>query len=277
MTTIQKVIKYLSIAFAVFLIFTIFSAIIGAIYGISTIVGNNNTDIVGNDNTEEMQTIDLNSDNNMAYLDVDILYTNLVIKTGDYFLAKTSNNNIECKQNGNKIVITEKQDNWFFKKQKGDLVITIPSDLEFEKVKISNGAGKLSIEKLITDELDLNLGAGETIIDNIISSSTKIDTGVGRTIIKDGKIKDLDLDIGIGESEITAKLVGKNKIDTGVGALKLNLLGSNDDYEININKGIGEIKVDGKSVSDNVVIGTGENNVVVKGGLGEIKINFKSE
>ena len=156
----------------------------------------------------------------------------------------------------------------------GDVVIYIPKELVFETVDIDTGAGTVDIETLRTDNLILNLGAGETTIKNIISNKTKIDTGAGKLRIKSGNINDLDFDMGVGETDITAKLTGTNKIDTGIGNLKLQLLGDKQDYKFNISKGIGEVKIEDKSIIEDQTIGDGKNNIIISGGVGQIKVGF---
>jgi len=51
MTTVQKIIKYLAIAFAIFLIVTIISTVLGVLFGLSAILGLKK-DIEENLNTE---------------------------------------------------------------------------------------------------------------------------------------------------------------------------------------------------------------------------------
>lgn len=76
--------------------------------------------------------------------------------------------------------------------------------------------------------------------------------------------------MGIGETIITSLISGNSNLDTGIGSLELNLIG--DDYKLKINKGIGEITIDNKKVEDNEIIGNGDNNISISGGIGEIKI-----
>ena len=242
MTTAQKIIKYLAIAFAMFLVFTIISSILGGIYGLAGVLGlkkNTNTENVeiGTKQSEQIQEL-------TTYLDIDINYSNLTIKTGEDFVVQSSNNDIEYAQEGNKFKVKEKGYIKFSETAIGDVVIYIPKELVFETVDIDTGAGTVDIETLRTDNLILNLGAGETTIKNIISNKTKIDTGAGKLRIKSGNINDLDFDMGVGETDITAKLTGTNKIDTGIGNLKLQLLGDKQDYKFNISKGIGEVKIE---------------------------------
>ena len=150
-------------------------------------------------------------------------------------------------------------------------------NLEFEEVKISNGAGKVNIEQIVTKDLKLNLGAGETIIEKIITEKAKVDTGTGAFTIKSGKISNLDFDIGIGESNITAQITGNNKIDTGIGAVNLNIIGRKDDYKISIDKGIGEVKIENEKISDSATIGNGQNNIKINSGIGAVNVAFNEE
>lgn len=189
---------------------------------------------------------------------------------------QTNNNNIEVNQKNNKLKIIEEQDNLLWKNSnKEELIVYIPENIEFEKVNIETGAGIVNIEEIKAEKLKLNLGAGETIIKNIISDNVDIDGGGGKFTIENGTINNLDFDLGIGETTINAKITGNNKIDTGIGRLKLNIDGNIDDYKLKVEKGIGDIKLNGKQVSNNTIIGNGENVIDIDGGIGEILINFK--
>lgn len=273
MNIAQKIIKYLALAFAIFLIITIISAILTGIYAMANILGLKKQTT---QNIEQINTIQLEEINNYSYLNIDISTTNLIIKVGDKFKVQTNNEGIEVKQTDNKLRIKEKENNWFWKrKNEDDLIIYIPKDTEFEKVTIETGAGIVNIEEIKTKQLKLNLGAGETVIKNIISEDVNIDGGAGKFTIENGTINNLDFDLGIGETTINAKITGNNKIDTGIGCLTLNIEGNIDDYKLKLEKGIGDIKLNGKQVSNNTTIGDGEHVIDIDGGIGEIVINFK--
>lgn len=268
MTTAQKIIKYLAIAFAIFLIVTIISTIVGVVFGVASALN-----LKKDEKQEETKNITL--EENSIYLDIDLKYTNLILKTGENFVAETNNSNVECKQNGNKLVIKETENKWFSKNNNRELTVYIPMDLEFEKVQINTGAGNVNIESIIAEKIKLDLGAGNTRIQNIISKNTNIDAGVGNLVIEEGEINNLNLDSGVGKIKVTAKITGESKISTGVGNLELNLLGEKEDYKFKVNKGIGEVKIGEQNAKDNEVIGNGENFISINGGVGEIKVNIK--
>ena len=107
----------------------------------------------------------------------------------------------------------------------------------------------------------------------IVSKDAFINTGAGKFQVLAGSINNLDFDIGVGEANIKTKLTGVNRFDAGVGALKLNLLGNLDDYRIKVSKEIGNISIDSKNVSEGE-IGNGDVIVDIDGGIGEIKVDF---
>lgn len=272
MTTAQKIIKYLALSFAAFLIFTIVSGIFETLYSFSGVLGLPKEDKVIKN---EMNIINIENNNDTS-LDIDVSFTNLIIKKGEFLKAETNNKNINCKQNNQNLQIKEKKYNWFSKNNKGDLVIYIPEDLIFEKVKINAGAGKIQIENINAKKLYLDLGFGETVIEKLnITDSCKIESGAGKVSILSGNIKKLNLDIGVGNFDVTSSITGNSKIDAGIGNLELNILGSKEDYKINSSKGIGNIKINGENILNNYIYGSGKNAIKVDGGIGNINITFK--
>ncbi len=275
MTTAQKIIKYLATAFAVFLIVSIISGVLSVFYALSAVLGLKKTE---NKVNEEKTMINFEVSNEATTLDIEVNFTNLIIEKGDYLRVETNNENIEYKQDNQKLRIKEKAINWFAKNDEGDLIVYIPENLKFEQVKINAGAGKIHIENLNTEKLNLELGAGETEIESLtVTDNCKINSGAGKVSIASGKINDLKLDMGIGKFEISAEITGNSKVDAGIGNLNLDIKGNRKDYTIKANKGIGNIKIDKKEISEDAVYGSGENAIKIEGGIGNIDVNFSEE
>lgn len=272
MTTAQKIIKYIATAFACFLIVSIISGILSALYALSGVLGLQKEDKKIKD---EMSMINFEN-SEVETLDIDVAFTNLIIKKGDLLVAETNNEDINCKQDNQNLQIKEKQHNWFSKNHKGNLVVYIPENLEFEKVKINAGAGKIQIENINTKKLYLELGAGETIIEKLnVTDNCKIESGAGKVSVLSGNINELNLDIGVGKFELASAITGKSEINAGIGNLELNIKNNKENYTIKADKGIGTIKIDGKEVADDVTYGDGENTIKIDGGIGSIKIDFE--
>ena len=46
-------------------------------------------------------------------------------------------------------------------------------------------------------------------------------------------------------------------------------------YAVEVNKGLGSTKINGKSIGGNTIFGIGENAISVNGGIGTVNVNFK--
>ena len=276
MTTAQKVIKYLATAFAVFLIITIISAILGGGYALLSALGliHTNKDIV----TENLKVISKEV-KEVTTLKIDLAYTNLDIKTGDDFKVETNNSNITFEENNGSVKIKEENRNWLKNDNiSSNLIICIPEDMiAIDETKIQTGAGKINIEKLNTQSLYLELGAGDVYIENVIATGeTKIDGGVGKTELKYCEINNLKANLGMGEFTFSGKLTGKSEIDSGVGAINIDLIDNKNNYKIDVSKGLGNVTLDGQKLETDRVYGIGENYLDIDGGIGEIKIDFEN-
>lgn len=274
MTSAQKIIKYLALCLATFLIFLIISSLLCVFYSVSKVLD------VQKDNEitmDKMSTVNFKTDD-ISSLDINLLFTNLIIKQGNNLYVETNNEKVHFDEEKNSLKIKEDSRSLLNKNNKGDLILYLPENSQFKTVKIQAKAGKIQIENLVTDSLSLELGAGETSIQRLnVSENCKIESGAGKVSLLDGRITNLDLDLGVGKFELTSSLLGSNKINAGIGSLELNLLGNKKDYLIKADKGIGTIHVDEAVVSDDSTIGTGGNTIKIDGGIGSIDVSFRNK
>ena len=276
MTTAQKVIKYIALGFAAFLIVTIISAILSGGYALLRAFGLIHVD--KNIVTEELKVIS-SEVKERSTLKIDLSCTNLDVKIGDNFKVETNNSKITFTNDNGSVKIKEENRNWLNNNKESNLIIYIPRDMiAIDETKIETGAGKINIEKLNTQSLYLELGAGDVYIKNLtVTKEAKIDGGLGRTELKSCEINNLKANLGMGDFVFNGKLTGKNEIDSGVGAIDIDLMDNKGNYKINVSKGLGNVTLDGQKLEMDRVYGTGENYLDVDGGIGEIKIEFKEE
>lgn len=268
MTTMQKVIKYLALCLAFFIIAAMLLFIMKIGYHVFSLFGVSNK----NDNTE-ITTLWKENGEVINNLKIDLRCTDLTIKTGDKLLVETNNSSIKYEQEGDMLNIREKKNNCLSNKKR-KLIVTITESLKFDNVDIDGGAGTVNIDNLDSKKIEFDLGAGDTTIKNINTDEIKMDTGAGSLKIDNGIIHNLDLDLGVGETTIVAQILGNSKLDTGVGELNLNLFGIKDDYKIKVSKGLGEIKIDNVSIKDGEIVGAGTNFIDISGGIGQINISY---
>ncbi len=268
MTTFQKVIKYLAIAFAIFLTVSIIGGILSMI---GLFVGFFSGDAV----TEDIKTYTVSSD--ISSLEVKINAADFTIKQGKSFFVESNLKHLTVEdKNG---VLSIKETKKFSSTYTGAIfTLYIPADTVFEKANITTGAGRLTVDHLSATIMNFELGAGEVTIDTLIATSdVDIDGGAGKITISGGALHNLDLDMGVGQLNLTSALTEKSEFDLGIGESNITVIGNKDDYKLDIEKGIGNITVDGTGVSNIEGQGNGNNSIEVSGGIGAININFKAK
>ena len=92
--------------------------------------------------------------------------------------------------------------------------------------------------------------------------------------INGGTLCNLALDMGVGELTLKSRIEGKSDLNYGIGEANLTLLGGREDYQIELDKGIGEARLEGENMRDDSVYGAGRNLIEIDGGIGEINIRF---
>lgn len=260
MTSSQKVIKSLAIALAIFII-------VGAIYLAFIIISRFSNVVVRSEdikyNTYEIYDV--------TNLNIDLSYTSLNIKESDTFKLEL-NNYSEYNITNNTLYIKD------IKKIKintqGGLYATlyVPYGKVFDNVNIDSGAGIVKIDTLKSNNLDFNIGAGKVNINNLeVLNRTDIDGGAGNFEILNGKLANTKFDMGVGNVSIDAIFTGSNIIDTGVGNVSIRLLDNISNYKFNVEKGIGNISIDGEN-KKNGVYGEGYTWMKIDGGIGNISI-----
>ena len=267
MIKIQKIIKYFAISIAILLTVNIISMIMFGIVTIGKIFDNKKENM---DNLLELKITQ-----NIKNIDIDIKTSNIIIKEGSSFNIETNNEYIKIKENNNKLNINEENHN-IFKNNNSNLIIYIPTNYNLDETTIANGAGKINIENLITNKLELELGAGKVDINQLtVLQKAEIEGGAGEIDITNASIHNLDLDIGVGKVTIKSSLRGNNQINAGIGELNLNLIGTLEDYKIILENGIGTATLNNEKIKPNTDYGNGLNLIDIEGGIGAIKINLE--
>ena len=274
MTDVQRLIKYLAIAFAVVLTVAIIGGILSAVGVLGGIFlgGGEETDATG-----DMKTYAVGS--RISELQIHINAADLSIKEGTAFSVESNLKHLTVEEKNGCLILkdlTTIKLNGSNAYKDAVLTVYVPAGTVFERINLKTGAGRVTAGELLAETVDLELGAGDALIDTLVATkSADIEGGAGRIAISGGALHNLELDMGVGQLNLTSALTGECQLELGIGESNITLIGSREAYELNIEKGIGEIRVDGKVVSDYGSSGNGTAEVKIQGGIGAIYVEFK--
>ena len=265
MNNAQKTIKYVAIAFAIFLIITIISGIITSIL---TVLGVSHVINVVNGNVETMNYT--KEYTNIYSIEMDIAAAEIEIKSGDTLKIDATDIPVDYTfevKDGILSIENKKASN------NAKLVIYVPNNMK--KLDIDIGAGKVYVDSVTVENLDLEVGAVTTDIKElVVMANAKIDAGVGNISINDSDISNLDINSGVGKVRYNGYLRGTNSVECVVGSMSINLSGTEEMYKITAGKAVGELSVNGTSLKGTQTIGEGPNQIKISGGIGSINITY---
>ena len=296
MTQKQKLIKGLAAALALFLIcalalgvFGIFSSLMGiekkddntVTFEYESTENNSQTDVFNAEEEysrvyEYFYSHDAEhkheGSDEIRSLDIKVFLADVVFVVGEEFSVSGNDENISVTTSGSTVYISEKQIFDIFKTDRR-VVITVPSDKIFEKVRIDAGAGEITAECINASSVNFNFGAGDVSVDRLfVAQNALINAGVGEFTVDDAAINNLDMHFGVSNARITGVLFGETDVDCGVGNLELNLKGSEADYRIDAEKGTGQVTLNGRILDDDVTYGSGKAEISFDGGVGNVVI-----
>lgn len=197
---------------------------------------------------------------------------NIDLFAGQVEVRATSGNNItvetkgiseklgfKCRMDGNELKLTSKERLFRINNVGiGKIYVDIPKDLMLEEADIDVGAGTLYIEDISARELNVDVGAGEVSVDNFYAGEADFDCGAGSITASGDVERELGMDCMTGEIIFT--ITGKEEdynydIECGVGEVicgeysfsglaREQTIDNRADKEIHIDCGIGSIEVE---------------------------------
>ena len=145
---------------------------------------------------------------------------------------------------------------------KGTITVTIPENMELNEVELNLKAGKLKADQIRTGKLEVNAGAGEVNILDFQAEQAEFQCGAGSVTASGDAGKKLEADCGVGE-------------------LQLNLKGAREDYNYDLECGIGEIVCGDKSYSgfgkDYTIDNHAAKDMEIDCGIGQITVKFMNQ
>lgn len=290
MTEFQKVIKGLAMAFAIFLAVTIISSIVMAFTGVTRGISGafrQGASAGTHLKTEAENMVNIYKDDQIESIKISNSVGKLIVEQGTQFQVTFENagKNMECYVNGSKtLIVKDKRHgfNWFGNWLSGEedlshtiITVQVPEGFTADRLHIDGGVGSVSIDSIAVKSLELDCGAGNLDGRNITAERVDINAGVGNITLSNVNFEGLDLDSGVGEVKIQGLLKGKNDIDAGVGNIRLDLEGSENDYDFKIDPGIGVVRInDRKQGEVKYTNKTAAHYFDIDGGIGNCSIVF---
>lgn len=163
-----------------------------------------------------------------------------------------------------------------------------------EKMEIEFGVGQLEIYYDDVEEMQVkwvNIPDIKVEVNNgtlcigekdgvNVHFNTNTDRKLEIIIPRDTQFKQVELEVGAGQANVSGLITENFDVEVGVGQINVELSGAEDDYNYNIECGVGKVVVGNTSYAglgtEKTIKNKGANqDIIVECGVGEVKIQFE--
>lgn len=271
------------------IIFCIIGASLGAFGGFCKLIENGGFQITyDGDDTFLPDVSDSFDKDQIKQLNIEMKYGEVYVQAydGDDIKVEVEKptSHYECEQDGDTLSIVDKSSNKNIIRGLGEkhtiISVYLPEDLMFTSANLEVGAGYMEAEDLESDELTVDVGAGEFKGDQIVTKdSSYLSVGTGHLKLDDSSLRNVEIDGGTGAVEYSGSMKGDNQLSCGVGAVQIDLEEKESDYNYRIQCDIGEAKIGGDSYSglgnETSVDNGAENMLDIDCSVGQVVVTFQ--
>lgn len=278
MTGFQKFIKYAAIALGIYLSITIVLVLLGIARGLVGASRNNEIRDLVRDR-EQYQTEDITRTyENIKKLEVNVEETELIIRNGDTFKIEGTNipDRMEIEQDGNKLKVSDEEVSSSFPDENMVVTIYIPEDIKLDTIDLEINYVSADIQKLNATNLKLDIYNNYCEIDEIIADNVEFKNEEGNLDIYDAEIGRLLFDSESGVEDVSLDITENAEINLEYSYTDMNLIGTQEDYQINTKNQSGNIYIDGTTITSNSeTLGSGNAKVNLDNVHADIFISFR--
>ena len=197
-------------------------------------------------------------------LDIELKYDELILEEGDSFCVRVYDDN------GKNVTVKESSDTLKVRSTKKlsktrKVCISYPEDVKLQELEIEMGAGTVYLNRDIeTEKLSVEMGAGEFESKNPVTA------------------READLEIGTGSMTFADLSARKTDGECGLGELDLTLTGTQEDYNYDLECGVGNLDVGSDSYSglgrEKTISNKGaDRKLDLECGMGNISVDFSGK
>lgn len=155
-----------------------------------------------------------------------------------------------------------------------DITVTLPKGMKFNNADLHLGVGDAQIKDITASSLTIDSGVGDTILSGGSADVVKVDSGVGDIFFNNFKSKTFGADTGVGTLQYDGEIDSNISLSTGVGSITMNIRGNAADYSYAVDKGVGEVTLNGSPLST-MTNASASKLFTINSGVGAVNINIR--
>lgn len=152
------------------------------------------------------------------------------------------------------------------------------ADNRLEKVNMELGAGVMQMDGIAADKVLLEVGAGQIEISEITADTLDISVGMGEIIVGEMSVEKLLGEVGMGHLYLEGAIYDKADVECAMGSLEMVVEGTQNDFNYDVECGMGNITIEDKSFSgvaqERDIDNGASKKMLVECAMGDVNISF---
>ena len=157
----------------------------------------------------------------------------------------------------------------------GVIYLTLPNNFTLKKATFELGSAKSKIENLSAEQLSLTTDDGETVASGIYAKAVTANTGKGVTKFENVSFDTFTLDGGKGNVSFSGTLYTSADLKVDSGDLTFLVYASRDYFGINVDRGEGQVLIDGSDYESVPLTENGTHFINVSNEEGKCNLTFQ--
>lgn len=159
------------------------------------------------------------------------------------------------------------------------ITLCIPRDNFLESFELELGAGQVTLNGINADEVSLEVGAGQIIAQNIRAKELEVSAGAGQVELWGVDVDKLNAEIGMGGLVGAVDVQKSAEFECAMGNMELTLMGSQQDFNYQLEVAAGNIEVGRNSYSglahEQKIHNGADKDISIECSMGNITILFE--
>ncbi|MBQ2803909.1 MAG: DUF4097 family beta strand repeat protein [Lachnospiraceae bacterium] len=160
----------------------------------------------------------------------------------------------------------------------GSITLHVPAGFVFEEVAMEIGAGAMDLGTVNASKITLEAGAGEILADDIAGEELEVTVGMGECSVDKLQVTKLSGEVGAGNLSFEEVLAEQIELECAMGNLEMEIVGAKEDFNYNIQCGMGNVELGNESYSglaqDKKVDNGASKNIELDCAMGNVEISF---
>ena len=232
----------------------------------------------------------LKGDKSTIYPDTDAAIKELNIKlggcsfethisdTGEFYVKSSGMDKLQVYEEKGELHVKSVNTHIKLTSNFGKVILYVPEDYYYDKVKIELGAGEMTFDDLSAKEISMEVGAGVIRCEGISTQELEVSVGMGQIELSKMDVDKLEAEVGMGEF-VGSGIVNKSaKLECSMGNVELTLDGSSQDYNYKLEAAAGNVTIGRDSFSglatDRRINNNADRTLEIECSMGNIDVKF---